>query len=115
MKFTNSQVCNLDGAFRGMRNPLQSWRKSDSTLYCSSENLRFTAKSYIEREGIASECSEAIEKWLSDNANASDCTYLIGANDMKLATTLCKAGPEHRKFLRQIIVSVDITAPLYWY
>ena len=39
----------------------------------------------------------------------------IGPNDMKLATTLIKAGPEHRKFLRQIFVSVDITAPLYWW
>jgi len=39
----------------------------------------------------------------------------IGPNDMKLATTLIKAGPEHRKFLRQIFVSVDITAPLYFF
>ena len=41
--------------------------------------------------------------------------YIIGENDMKLAQTLIKAGNEHRKFMRQIFVSVDITAPLYWW
>lgn len=40
--------------------------------------------------------------------------FQIGPKDMALAQTLIKAGPEHRKFLRQIFVSVDITAPLYW-
>lgn len=38
----------------------------------------------------------------------------IGPNDLKMLTTLCKAGNDHRKFMRQIFVSVDITAPLYW-
>lgn len=76
MKFTNTQVFNFEGAFRGMRNPKNSWAKSDSTF-------------------------------------APHMTTL-GPNDLKLAQTLIKAGPEHRKFLRQIMVCVDITAPLYW-
>ena len=77
MKFENTRVYNFQGAFRGMRNPMNSWDKSDSY---------FTAT-----------------------------TNIIGAKDMQLAQKLIKAGPEHRKFLRQIFVSVDITAPLYWW
>ena len=77
MKFENTQVFNFEGALRGMRNPKNSWAKSDS--FYDGEK------------------------------------YIIGENDMKLATTLTKAGSEHRKFLRQIFVSVDITAPLYWW
>lgn len=75
MKFENTQVYNLDGALRGMRNPLQSWDRSDS-------------------------------RWEGDK-------YIIGENDLILANKLIKAGGEHRKFLRQIFVSVDITAPRY--
>lgn len=82
MKFENTQVFNFDGALRGMRNPKNSWNKSDSW-------------------------------WDYDCDNGA--IYMIGANDMKLATILIKAGSEHRKFLRQIFVSVDITAPLYWW
>jgi hypothetical protein len=50
---------------------------------------------------------------LQKNANLGEVAF-IGPKDMKLAQTLIAAGPEHRKFLRQIFVSVDITAPLYW-
>ena len=75
MKFEKTQVSNFEGALRGMRNPLNSWDKSDSSwnpLY-------------------------------------------IGKNDMNLAQRLISAGPEHMKFMRQIFVCVDITAPLYWW
>ena len=41
--------------------------------------------------------------------------YILGVNDLSLSTSLAKAGSDHRKFLRQIIVSMDITAPLYWW
>lgn len=51
------------------------------------------------------------DSWKPDNPGC----YVIGNNDMKLAQTLIKSGPEHRKYLRQIFVSVDITAPLYWW
>lgn len=49
------------------------------------------------------------------NGFGNECIPYIGVNDMKLAKTLIKAGSEHRKFMRQIFVSVDITAPLYWW
>ena len=83
MKFQNTETWGFEHALRGMRNPKNSWNKSDSHS-----------------------C------W--DYDTFENC-YFIGPNDMKLAQTLIKGGPEHRKFLRQIFVSVDITAPLYWW
>lgn len=85
IKFENTDVMNFEGALRGMRNPLNSWDKSDSGFY--------------------NQCDECYS--LMD--------YHIGPNDLNLARRLIKAGPDHRKFLRQIFVSVDITAPLYWW
>ena len=82
MKFENSQVYNFEGAIRGMRNPLNSWAKSDSELILKHNEMP---------------------------------EFKIGVKDMELCHRLINGGPEHRKFLRQIIVSVDITAPLYWW
>lgn len=92
MKFENTYVGNIEGAIRGMRNPLASWDKSDSHYE--------TLESYINH---AKKNENIIPK------------YIIGEKDMDLAQRLIKAGPEHRKFLRQIFVSVDITAPIYWW
>lgn len=83
MKFENTDVFNFEGAFRGLRNPKNSWSRSDS--------------------------------YQSDFTNDGKNGFVIGENDIKLAQTLIKAGNEHRKFMRQIFVSVDITAPLYWW
>lgn len=55
------------------------------------------------------------ESWNKMDSYYSDINYIIGKNDLFLAKTLIKAGREHRKFLRQIFVSVDITGPLYWW
>ena len=98
MKFENTKVFNFEGALRGMRNPMNSWSKSDSYYGCSEEF-------FCNGCTVDSRCSEYKR---SDD-------YIIGQNDMKLAQTLIKAGNEHRKFMRQIFVSVDITAPLYWW
>ena len=57
----------------------------------------------------------AKNSWDRADSCLKDGKYIIGPNDMKLIQSLIKGGPEHRKFLRQIFVSVDITAPLYWY
>ena len=85
MKFKNAEVFNFEGALKGMRNPLESWAKSDS-------------------------------KWeyigMDDIPNAS--AFIIGEKDLDLAQRLIKGGPPHSKFLRQIFVTIDITAPLYW-
>lgn len=100
MKFENTEVFNFEGALRGMRNPMNSWDKSDSgrKLYCSEDDI------YVEKP-----CNY-------DNCNGCRITeYMIGENDLKLARQLIKAGTEHRKFLRQIFISVDVTAPIFWF
>ena len=51
----------------------------------------------------------------SDSAYDEAGNYILGENDLALAKKLCRAGSDHRKFVRQILVSVDITAPLYWW
>ena len=89
MKFENTEVWGFEHALRGMRNPKNSWNKSDSRW-------------------------EFVEDITIINPN-DEVKYVIGDNDMKLAKTLINGGSEHRKFLRQIFVSVDITAPLYWW
>ena len=86
MKFERTDVWGFDHTIHGMRNPLASWNKSDSYPMIL-EDYEFS-----KRGG-----------------------YFIGENDMKLAQRLIKAGPEHRKFLRQIFVSVDITAGIFWW
>lgn len=101
MKFEQTQVMNFEGAFRGMRNPLASWHKSDSDFNPNDDCIS-----------------------TDPERNCVDCEYFqgfgfpcfkIGENDMNLARRLISGGTEHRKFLRQIMVSVDITAPLYWW
>lgn len=92
IKFKNTDVWGFEHALRGMRNPMNSWNKSDSK-YC----------------GDFDSCEKC-------NLRIDTCdAYLIGENDMNLAHRLIKGGSEHRKFLRQIFVSVDITAPIYWW
>lgn len=91
MKFENTEVWGFKHALRGMRNPKESWNNSDTFVAGNS--------------GTDCEC---------DTCSHVD-TVQIGTNDMKLAQSLICAGSEHRKFMRQIFVSVDITAPLYWW
>lgn len=79
IQIENTEIVGWESAIRGMRNPLNSWTKSDS--YCGK----------------------------------SSNTFEIGPNDYNLMTRLCKAGTDHRKYMRMIIVYCDITAPLYWW
>lgn len=135
MKFERTQVFNFEGAFRGLRNPKNSWDKSDSYFNITDDydegildvadawvyqnypelNGHEDTKEFFDLEDKY--CNQLIAKGVLKESK--DYQYrdnaFIGPNDMKLAQTLIKAGPEHRKFLRQIFVSVDITAPLYWW
>lgn len=91
---SNTEVVGWEHAIRGMRNPLNSWAKSDSHQkyeYVGSDP--FSGTEYI----------TAIKD------------YEIGPNDQKLMMTLRNAGTDHRKFMRMLVVYVDITAPLYWW
>lgn len=82
IKVEHIEVFNFEGAIRGLRNPMNSWSKSDSGYGIDGED---------------------------------EDVYLVGQNDLDLMRRLYKAGTEHRKYLRQIFVSMDITAPLYWW
>lgn len=98
MKFENIRVYNFENALRGMRNPLASWKKIDS---------EFGVRPRVEvPEGAI--ITHEYENGLCEYAK-------IGPNDMGLAKRLIAGGSEHRKFLRQIFVTVDITAPLYYF
>ena len=101
MKFENTEVWGFSHALRGMRNPMNSWDKSDSK-YCKDCNI----------EAIDN-CPKVEMYYECVNKNPNQ--FIIGSKDMDLAQRLIKAGPEHRKFMRQIYVSVDITAPLYFF
>lgn len=87
IKLEKTDVFGWESAIRGMRNPMNSWDKSDSVL--------------------ESKCA----------CFENGCGYevCIGQNDLKLMKSLSKAGSDHAKFLRMINVTVDITAPLYWW
>ena len=103
MKFEYSRVYNFENALRGMRNPKESYHLIDSFygFDCNVENAlaRCDYRGFVEIN------------------NDGDCFEFasIGPKDLDLAQRLIKAGSEHRKFMRQIIVTVDITAPLYWW
>ncbi len=67
-------------------------------------------------EGAIRGARNPLSSWSRiDSSYDTDGSYILGQNDLDLAKRLCKAGSDHRKFIRQIIVSVDITAPLYWW
>lgn len=96
LKIENTEVVGWEAAVRGMRNPMNSWEKSDS-FFCGS-----------------SECC------FSDDECNPGCTgygqgFNIGEADFDLMTRLRNAGTDHRKFMRMITVYLDITAPLYWW
>jgi hypothetical protein len=131
MKFEKTWVGNFEGAFRGLRNPKESWDRSDSFFgladfdcYADIDIAEKWMKEYHPEIKIKSdEYDVLLDKYayklaenrtLDQDDGLSKVAY-IGPNDMKLAQTLIKSGPEHRKFLRQIFVSVDISAPLYWW
>lgn len=89
LKVENVEVLGWEHAIRGMRNPKNSWAKSDSGPECP-----------YEKEKCCGECQQNL---------------CIGPNDKQLMMALRNAGTDHRKFMRMITVYLDITAPLYWW
>ena len=83
IKIEHIETFGFETAIRGMRNPYNSWEKSDS-------------------------------RWTHDYEPGTE-KYIVGENDLSLMKRLFKGGTEHRKYLRMIFVSLDITAPLYWW
>lgn len=95
--FENTEVTGWEHAIRGMRNPMNSWEKSDSEFEVIDDPTHEGSDGFIRVAG---------DGFLGD---------YIGPNDKKLMMTLRNAGTDHRKFMRMIVVCVDITAPLYWW
>lgn len=89
LKIENTEVLGWEHAIRGMRNPMNSWAKSDS-------------------EVSVCEC----KRWPHDIKKSFAC---LGSNDLDLMTRLCNAGTDHRKFMRMLVVYVDLIGPLYWW
>jgi hypothetical protein len=89
LKVENVEVLGWEHAIRGMRNPKNSWAKSDSGPECP-----------YGKEKCCGECQQ---------------NFCIGPNDKQLMMALRNAGTDHRKFMRMITVYLDITAPLYWW
>lgn len=129
MQFDNTRTFNWEGAFHGMRAPLESWAKSDSMFGLApmedERDLETMLKIWRDKEypnGFSTEQERIAynaEKisWIDNNGilrcdnNCMEFAFL-GPADLDLAQRLIKAGPEHRKFLRQIFVSVYISLPL---
>lgn len=110
MKFERTLTSNWGNAFHGLRHPMESYHRSDSSfgignwydMDAARQELKEPSQFYFSHNGIIREGGEAFE-WA-----------FIGENDMNLAQRMIAAGTPNDKFLRQIFVSVDITAPLYW-
>ena len=96
IKLENTEVLGWEHAIRGMRNPMNSWDKSDSKFIRDPDY------------GCSGNCP------CEDIDGRCDCCF-IGQNDLDLMKRLRNAGTDHRKFMRMITVYVDITAPLYWW
>lgn len=101
INFENTEVIGWEAAIRGMRNPLNSWEKSDSGYGCD-EYPQYTCAHCGAYDDTYAECPGTQK-------------YKIGPNDLNLMKRLRNAGTDHRKFMRMITVYVDITAPLYWW
>lgn len=102
IKIENVETCGWEAAIRGMRNPKNSWAKSDShKCPCADWD---------------GDCPMV----MNDNEPAKDCDpdkyhFCVGENDFHLMQALANSGPDDGKFLRMIHVQIDVTAPLYWW
>lgn len=97
LKIENVEVVGWEAAIRGMRNPMNSWGKSDSG-YCTAMCMH--GEPYRREDCHNDACANG---------------FVIGDNDRKLMEKLALGGPVHAKYRRMITVYVDITAPLYWW
>ena len=98
IKLENHKTYGWEEAIRGMRNPMNSWDKSDSKM------ITAVLKEKQVRPGLTEMYYAPCEPYIN-----------VGPNDLELMKKLVKAGTDHRKFMRMITVYVDITAPLYWW
>lgn len=100
LKIENTEVMGWEAAIRGMRNPLNSWEKSDSGICPNGTEFGYC---YLDHRKYC------------PRRNTDDPAFCIGPKDLDLMTRLRNYGTDHRKFMRMITVYLDITAPLYWW
>lgn len=105
LKIENAEVVGFEAAIRGMRNPMNSWDKSDSGWDAHIPPV--VLRNQVDWEQWA-EQYKAVQY-------SDEYTYDIGPNDRDLMVRLRNAGTDHRKFMRMIVVYLDINAPLYWW
>ena len=98
IKFERTSVMNMENAIRGARNPMNSWDRMDSHICLLN---------------MCDKCQYSEDIAKCDSIGTGN--LVIGPNDMQLLQKLRRAGSDHRKYLRQIFVSVDILGPLYWW
>lgn len=103
LKIEETEVVGWRAAIRGMRNPMNSWEKSDSFIPC-----------YLKTKCHECEDNQKCAYYFEDGLPYKKDDF-IGTNDIDLMTRLRNAGTDHRKFMRMITVYLDITAPLYWW
>ena len=128
MEFTRTWTGNWENAFHGLRHPLESYARSDSSFGIAENDAWLdevaaeVAQSYIDNwndervdPDIDVIATNLIEKGVLNYGKYSAEYAFIGVKDMDLAQRMIKAGTPNDKFLRQIFVSVDITAPLFWW
>ena len=109
IKIEKTETCGWEAAIRGMRNPMNSWDKSDSDyryILCAKCD---DCKSFKNEQW--EDCDNCSVSKMCD----SNKGFMVGPNDSELMHRLCAAGTDHRKFMRMIVVYCDITAPLYWW
>lgn len=97
--FEHTQITGIETAIRGMRNPMNSWNRSDSAP-CGE---------YARQHSIKCQCEGC------DHNPEAEKYFVVGEADHDLMLRLAKRGPVHGKFRRMIVVYADITAPLYWW
>lgn len=107
LKIENAEVTGWKPTIRGLRNPMNSWNKSDTVIVDVPDTPRLDYSGNV--VDIIPAHKRVVIRYKDDNWNG------IGENDLRLMTTLRNAGTDHRKFMRMITVYLDITAPLYWW
>lgn len=103
IEFEHTEIMGWEAAIRGMRNPMNSWERSDSQLCKSVDGFEDC------RVGVHGSCPRGDEGYFKEDI------FCVGKNDFELMQRLARAGTDHRKFMRMIVVYVDVTAPLYWW
>ena len=101
IKIEKTEVYGWEAAVRGMRNPLNSWEKSDSMVCRGADGFE--------------DCKANVKGVCPRHEDFSHDIFCVGENDHDLMMRLAKAGRDHAKYRRMIVVSFDVTAPLYWW